>query len=61
MDPLAKAYLKRQHQKAERRQLQKLCRDLREKQQKVEPLRRAYLDRIKAGIKGDGFVMRPVD
>ncbi|MEM1391465.1 MAG: hypothetical protein AAGG45_10325 [Pseudomonadota bacterium] len=58
MNPLVQTYLKRQTELMQRKQLRNLCRDLREQQRKMEPIRQARAERRKAGIKGEGFVMR---
>ena len=58
MNPLVQAYLKREAEKAERKKLAEMCADLREQQRKMEPARREWAERRKAGIRGEGFVVK---
>ena len=60
MNPLAEMWARRELERLERKRLRQLMIELREANKKAEPLRQEASERHKAGIKGDGFVMRPV-
>lgn len=60
MNHLAEIWARRELARLERKQLRAMARDLRDANKKAEPLRKLAAERRKAGVKGDGFVMRPV-
>lgn len=59
MNPLVLAYLERQVARIERRKLVKLAGEIRDLNRKAEPLRKQAAEQRRAGVKGEGFIMKP--
>lgn len=64
MNPLAAAYLKRQHDRLQSREIRRLAVEIKEKQAKLAPMQKRYRDNLWKNRRMDGptgFVMvRPV-
>lgn len=61
MNPLAEMWARKELKRLQRKELRLIVQDLREAQRKLEPLRQLARDRYKAGVRGDGFVMKPTN
>jgi hypothetical protein len=59
MNPLAEMWARRELKRLERRQLRKAVVDLRTAQEAAAPFRKIAADRYRAGVNGEGFVMKP--
>ena len=59
MNHLAEMWARRELERLERRQLRKAVVDLRAAQEAAGPLRKIAATRYRAGVNGEGFVMKP--
>lgn len=58
LEPLARMYAKRRMEILQRREMGQLAAELRRLNKETEPLRKLAEERRKAGVRGEGFVMR---
>lgn len=58
LDPLALMWVKRRLKILQAREMHKLARDIRRMNKEMEPHRKLAEERRKAGVLGEGFIMR---
>jgi hypothetical protein len=60
MDPLAEMWVKKRIEQLEKKQLRVLVAEVRQANHEMEPLRRMAAERWRQGVRGEGFVMKPI-
>ena len=59
MNPLAEMWARKELKRLQHKELRLIIQELRDAQKESEPLRQIARERYRAGVQGDGFVMKP--